>query len=125
MKVILTAFNGLMKSDVMEWPELPPDMELDYPLRQIRHNYFTHQENDQDPSFPVCDIRATFRHNGRTFQQADGSPAREYELIRVSPKHWDDGGKKEKEREKLVVRLALERARQIAEKGEDPGNNFS
>lgn len=119
MKVILTAFDGLMKSDVMEWPELPPGRELDYPLKQIRHNFFGYFPNDEDPAFPAVNLRATFKHTGRTFEQENGSLALEYELIRVNPKHWDDGGKEEKERDLLLMKLALQKAMEITQDAEE------
>jgi hypothetical protein len=113
MKVILTAFNGLMKSDVMEWPELPPGMELDYPLRQMRHNYFSYHRDDIDPAFPVCDIRATFKHTGKTIELGDGSLALEYELVNVDPKHWNDGGEEERRNFRMATMVELILAKEL------------
>lgn len=117
MKVILTAFDGLMKSDVMEWPELPPDGTLYFPLRQVRSNVGL-TFKDIGANFEFVDLRATFKTTGKTFEQDDGSVAVELELVNVNPKYWEDGGVEERRNFRMASMVELILAKELAEKSQ-------
>ena len=87
MKVILTAFNGLLKSAVLEWPEMPPDSPVEFPLQHITHKYSFDSLTEGEFSKPV-DIRARFEPTGMFWTGKKGIGIAEYELADVNPKYW-------------------------------------
>lgn len=90
MKVILTAFDGLMSSKVLEWPELPPGTDIEFPLRQLSLSWNLYDADKPDIR-EVVDLRACFRPNGKFYLADDDKAIQEFELIRVSPEHWGKG----------------------------------
>lgn len=87
MKVILTAFDGLMHSDVLNWPEVNTlDDKIQFSLRQLDYSFFKPEKPDERT---IADLRATFRPTGGMGQAKDGQLIHKYELVHVTPQHWE------------------------------------
>ena len=101
MKVRLTAFNGLLKSKIMDWPENLPGTDckmLALPLRKVV--MFGGSEWQRDPT--------GLRPSELTFREAwcgevdpeSGMPIYEFELISVHPDYWYRDGQDDNLEEK-------------------------
>lgn len=83
MKIILTAFGDRLRSEVMEWPEdVGPDAllrfkwfpgEIAASIKREKDNYA--------PLEPSQVVTMEFKETGRSYDQEDGSLAREFELV--------------------------------------------
>lgn len=88
MKVILTAFNGLMHSDVLNWPEVnTTDDKIQFSLRQLDYSFFKPDKPDERT---IVDLRATFRPTGGVTTAKNGELIIWYELVHVTPQHWEN-----------------------------------
>lgn len=97
MKVRLTAFNGLLKSEVMDWPECPSDRDFRVNAMSLRNSIFAAFGSPLAPE--MCEVKRPmehrsfvqlrFRNNGHGEQDEEsGMYIHEMELIDVHPDYW-------------------------------------
>lgn len=86
MKIILTAFNGKLKSDIMEVPDEVARMNYFHlPLQQK----IGLQEPSGEDMRKIIDLRARFRQYGWARDAKTGCAIYEYELVSVTPEFWE------------------------------------
>lgn len=80
MKVILTAFKGKLKSDVMDWPErTQPVVDM---IMDMERQRLTVMETEATTA-PVRSYKVgKFEYRGKSYTE-DGQPVSEYVLIDV------------------------------------------
>lgn len=84
MYVILTAFQGKLKSDPIEWPEnTPPEIRLLMDLDLTTQGYLPEALPTERMAVPESKM-GYFRKTGYYYFIKDGNTAAEYALTRLS-----------------------------------------
>jgi hypothetical protein len=85
MKVVLTAFNGLLRSELKDWPDMPIDRPIQYNVHNVSEYSLTVFEGKEPFHRGTQLHRASFHFNGHTHFSESGDTVYEYELLTCEP----------------------------------------